>query len=69
MATCKCGGRTIRIKKQNPKKVQPKKVTPKKQDSGNQSARAKRLSVQATRRATKLAKSRPNPFAKGCNCS
>jgi hypothetical protein len=68
MATCKCGGVTIKPKKVAPKKVQPKKVQPKKA-TGNQSARSQRLSAAATKKATKLAKSRPNPFAKGCNCS
>lgn len=66
MASCKCGGKTIKTKKVSAKKVSPKKVTPSKSTSG--SARSKRLSAIATKKATKLAKSRKNPYAKGCNC-
>jgi hypothetical protein len=68
MATCKCGGKTIKPKKVSAKKVAPKKVAPKK-SSGNSSARSRRLSAIATKKANKLAKTRKNPYAKGCNCS
>jgi hypothetical protein len=63
MATkCNCGGKTINIKskKPTPKKVRPKK--PKKITDTKRSARLSRI-------ATKKAKSRPNPYAKGCKCS
>lgn len=62
MTKCNCGGKMITAKKVSPKKVQPKKVQPKKVTD---SARSKRLSKIATRKA----KAKPNPFAKGCKCS
>ena len=67
MATCKCGGKTIKPKKVSAKKVAPKKVQPTK--NKNASARSRRLSAQATKKAVAAAKKRNNPSAKGCNCS
>jgi hypothetical protein len=67
---CKCGGKTFTPKKVAPKRVAPKKVAPKKASG---SARSKRLSAEATKKATALAKKRAqsasNPYAKGCNCT
>lgn len=68
MASCKCGGKTIRVNKAKPKKVAPK--VPKSQTPTKaKSERSMRLSKIATKKAVKAAKSANNPFAKGCKCS
>jgi hypothetical protein len=61
MTKCNCGGKTITVKekKPTPKRVTPKKVAPKKGVTNLK--RSKRLSRQATKKASAK--------AKGCKCS
>lgn len=62
MASCNCGGKTVKVKKVPPKKVPAKKVPAKKIKDVKRSQHLTRVN---RRRATK----RANANSKGCRCS